>query len=64
MSGRECGATESAIEFAASNPTVAISEVARQFKVNRSTLNRALRRRGVAPRSHPSGSAHHTQRGL
>ena len=36
-----------------------ILSAARDEKVARSTLIRALRRRGVEPAKHPSGPAHH-----
>jgi predicted HTH domain antitoxin len=35
------------------------SEAARVHQVSRSALKLALRRRGVAPKPHPSGDAHH-----
>ena len=61
MSGRESAAVERAVADVSSTP-LSLSEIARRHEVAVSTLRRALRRRGVAPREHPSGDAHHERR--
>ena len=40
-----------------------ILSAAKDERISRSTLINALRRRGVPPAKHPSGTAHHNYRG-
>ena len=58
MSARESAAVATAAAYALDNPSISLSEVARQHEIALSSLRRALRRREVAPRPHPSGDLH------
>lgn len=57
MSAVETPAVTQAVELILAGASV--SSVAKQHNLALSTLRRALRRRGVAPKAHPSGPDHH-----
>lgn len=63
MTARESGATERAVAAALANPTYPLTEVAKTYEIAVSTLRRAMRRRGHAPRPYLRGSAHPNYRG-
>lgn len=55
MTARESSAVANAAAYAIKNPAISLSEVARKYEIALSSLRRALRRREVAPRPHPTG---------
>lgn len=61
MSARESSAVERAVaEALTAGEAASLRALAAKHEIALSTLRRALRRRGVAPRAHRSGELHHS----
>lgn len=55
MSARESAEIVAALATIALEPQTSLNEIASRFGLSRSTLTRAMRRRGIPPRPHPRG---------